>query len=279
MTCTLHNGSPVNSRIKSRQRLGKYRIKRLIGGGGFAQVYSATDTIEGIDVALKIPRGDYVDQEMLDLFKQEVRLVARLDHPNILPIKNADFIDGKFVVATRLGDETLESRLERRISTRKCLTCFEQMIAGLACAHEANVMHCDIKPENFILFGADTIMLADFGIAKVSRLTIEGSGTGTVGHMAPEQAMGRPSKRSDVFSMGLIMYRMLTGFWPRYPFDWPAPGAIRLKKRRIHPDLIRFIRKAIEPRPNGRFIDAVQMEEIFDEVYETALRNLTRTRR
>lgn len=242
-------------------------------------MYSATDTIEGIDVALKIPRGDYVDQEMLDLFKQEVRLVARLDHPNILPIKNADFIDGKFVVATRLGDETLESRLERRISTRKCLTCFEQMIAGLACAHEANVMHCDIKPENFILFGADTIMLADFGIAKVSRLTIEGSGTGTVGHMAPEQAMGRPSKRSDVFSMGLIMYRMLTGFWPRYPFDWPAPGAIRLKKRRIHPDLIRFIRKAIEPRPNGRFIDAVQMEEIFDEVYETALRNLTRTRR
>lgn len=259
--------------------LGKYRIKKLIGGGGFANVYAAQDTIEGVEVALKIPQGEYVDQEMLDLFKQEVRMVSRLDHPNILPIKNADFIDGRFVVASRLGQETLDSRLERRISTEKCLSYFEQMIAAVACAHEANILHCDIKPANFILFDSESIMLTDFGIAKVSRITIEGSGTGTVGHMAPEQAMGRPSKRSDVFSLGLIMYRMLAGCWPEYPFDWPPPSAIKLRQKRIHPDFIRFVRKAIAARPNDRYVDAVQMAGKYDAVYKTALRNLKKARR
>lgn len=267
------------ARLKSRQILGKYRIKRLVGCGGFAQVYAAHDSIEGIDVALKIPLDHHVDAELMELFKQEVRLVAKLDHPNILPIKNADFIGDRFVVASRLGDESLESRLSRRISTEKCLSFFEQMIGAVACAHESNVVHCDIKPANFVLFGADTIMLTDFGIAKVSRLTVDGSGTGTVGHMAPEQAMGRPNKRSDVFSLGLIMYRMLAGCWPEYPFDWPPPGAIRLRQKRIHPDLIRFIQKATAFRPQARFADAIQMENRYAAIVETAIRNLRRRRR
>ena len=275
----MRNGKLANGRLKPRQMLGKYRIKKLIGAGGFAYVYAANDTIEGIDVALKIPLGQYIDQEMLDLFKQEVRLVAKLDHPNILPIKNADFIEDRFVVVTRLGDETLESRLGRRISVEKCLSLFEQMIGAVAAAHECNVLHCDIKPDNFILFGGDRVMLTDFGIAKVSRLTFQGSGTGTVGHMAPEQAMGRPNKRSDVFALGLIMYRMLSGAWPEYPFEWPLPGASNLRKKFVHPDLIRFIRKSLSARPSARFVDAVQMEEKYEEVYEVALRNLKRKRR
>jgi serine/threonine-protein kinase len=259
--------------------LGKYKITQLIGSGGFANVYAAVDTIEGGKVALKIPIGDFVDQEMLDLFKQEVRLVATLDHPNILPIKNADFIDGRFVVASRLGDETLDSRLKRRITVEKSFVFFEQMIAAVAHAHDSDVLHCDIKPENFIIFDGDTIMLTDFGIAKVSRMTIDGSGTGTIGHMAPEQAMGRPNKRSDVFSLGLIMYRMLSGYWPGYPFDWPPPGANNLRTKRVHPDMIAYIRKSIAARPNDRFVDAVQMESSFEPVLETALRNLKRKRR
>lgn len=265
--------------LRSRQMLGKYRIQRLIGNGGFAQVYSATDTIEGIRVALKIPFAHYVDNDLIDLFKQEVRLVSRLDHPNILPIKNADFIDGRFVVVSRLGDETLESRLERRISVRKSISFFEQMISAVAAAHEKNILHCDIKPGNFLIFDGETVMLTDFGIAKVSRMTIEGSGTGTVGHMAPEQAMGRPSKRSDVFSLGLIMYRMLSGKWPEYPFDWPPRGVLNMKRKRVHPELIRFIRKSIEPRPSDRFVDAIQMENRFEDVSRVALRNLDRKRR
>lgn len=267
------------SRLKCRQMLGKYKIVRLIGSGGFAHVYSAIDTIEGTKVALKIPSGDFVDQEMLELFKQEVRLVSTLDHPNILTIKNADFIDGRFVVASRLGDETLDSRLRRRITVEKSLSYIEQMISAVACAHDNNVLHCDIKPENFIIFDRDTIMLTDFGIAKISRLTIDGSGMGTVGHMAPEQAMGRPNKRSDVFLLGLIMYRMLAGHWPTYPFDWPPPGASNLRLKRVHPDMIRFVRKSIAARPNDRYVDAVQMESVFEPVLATALRNLKRSRR
>lgn len=178
--------------LRSRQMLGKYRIVRLIATGGFARVYAATDTIEGISVALKIPSQELIDDDMLELFRQEVRLISRLDHPNILPVKNADFVDGRFVIATRLGKETLQSRLSRRISTIKALDFIDQMISAVAAAHDANIMHCDIKPENFILFEDDTIRLTDFGIAKVSRMTVDGSGTGTVGHMAPSRPWGDP---------------------------------------------------------------------------------------
>jgi serine/threonine-protein kinase len=256
--------------------LGKYRIGKLISSGGFARVYSATDTIEGIQVALKIPFAEHVDDDMLALFRQEVRMVARLDHPNILPVKTADFVDHRFLIVSKLGQETLEDRLARRISVLKALHYIEQMISAVACAHHANIVHCDVKPANFILFGDDVIRLTDFGIAKVSSLTIEASGTGTVGHMAPEQAMGRPNKRSDVFSLGLIMYRMLAGVWPEYPFDWPPPGAANLRRKRIHPDLIKMIRKAIEPRPRDRYVDAVKMEEVYEKVYPIAVRNLKR---
>ena len=267
---------PSNNGLRSRQRFGKYKIGKLIGSGGFAKVYSALDTIEGIQVALKIPFDDHVDAEMLNLFRQEARVVARLDHPNILPVKNAEFIDGRFAIATRLGIETLESRLTRRISVLKTLDYIDQMISAVACAHECNVLHCDIKPENFILFEDDVVRLTDFGIAKVSRMTVEGSGSGTVGYMAPEQAMGRPNKRSDVFSLGLLMYRMLSGYWPEYPFAWPPPGAQNLRRKRVHPKLIQMIKKAIAPLPKDRFVDGVKMEEVYETVYPIAVRNLKR---
>lgn len=272
-----HNTGGLDAKhLKPRQMLGKYKIHKRIGSGGFAQVFSAIDTIEGIRVALKVPHQDFVDQEMLDAFKKEVRLVATLDHPNILPVKNADFIDGRFVVVTRLGDETLENRLKRRCSTEKCYSFFEQMIGAAACAHQSNILHCDIKPENFIIFNGDTLMLTDFGIAKVAQATIEGSGTGTIGYMAPEQAMGRPGKRSDVFALGLIMYRMLAGYWPEYPFDWPPPGASKLRRKRVHPELIAIIRRSIAARPKDRYADAVQMESRYEKVYPKALLKLRR---
>lgn len=184
---------------RPRQMFGKFRIAKLLANSGFAKVYSAFDTIEGIWVALKLPHGHFVDDDMIDLFRHEVRLVAKLDHPNILPVKEANFIDGQFVVATRLGHETLADRLTRRMSVPTALGMAEQMIAAVAYAHEVGIIHCDVKPENFILFADNQLRLADFGIAKVSTITVAGSGTGTIGHMAPEQAMGRPSMRSDVF--------------------------------------------------------------------------------
>ena len=268
----------TRSNLRRGQLFGKYKIMGLIGSGGFARVYAAGDTIEGIVVALKIPHEQFIDRELLDQIKQEIRITAKLSHENILAVKNAEFIDDRLVIVTLLGNETLEDRLQRRISTQKALGYAEQMVDAVAFAHESGVIHCDIKPENFILFDDDVIRLTDFGIAKVSRITIEGSGTGTVGHMAPEQAMGKPSLRSDVFSLGLILYRMFAGAWPEYPFHWPPPNAQRLRQRHVHPELIAIIKKAIDPKPNARFADAVRMQAAFEATLPKAQRNLKRRR-
>src|SRR5690606_16309985 len=133
---------------------------------------------------------------------------ARLDHPNILPIKNAEFIDDNFVVAFALGTGTLADRLSRRISPETALSYTDQILESLAYAHSQNIIHCDVKPENIILFPNHRSRLTDFGIAKVAMRRIKASGSGTVGYIAPEQAMGKPSFRSDVFSAGLILVRM-----------------------------------------------------------------------
>lgn len=262
--------------IRARQNLGKYRIEKKIGDGGFATVYSAFDTIEGVHVALKIPHEHYVSNQMLDLFRQEVRLAAQLDHPNVLRLKDASLIDGRFVVVTLLGKQTLEQRLAKRISVAKAYDYADQMIAGVAYAHNNGLIHCDIKPDNFILFENDILRLGDWGIAKVSRKTIEGSGTGTVGHMSPEQAMGKPSLRSDVFSLGLIIYRMLSGYWPDFPFQWPPPGASNLRRKSVHPEMIALIRKSISIKPHERYSDASRMHDAFTETLPRALNLLER---
>ena len=265
---------PVADNLRARSRIGKYRIERKVGSGGFGNVYVAMDTIEGVRVALKVPHEHLVDESMLEQFRHEVRLVAKLDHPHILPLRNADIIDGRFVFATLLGRETLDNRLGRRLATEKAFSFTRQMIAAVAYAHRAGIVHCDIKPENFILFDGDVLRLADFGIAKVSRLTIEGAGTGTIGHMAPEQAMGKPSFRSDVFSTGLIVYRMLAGVWPEYPFDWPPPSFAKLRTKRVHRDLIAVIKKSIAAKPRARYADGQKLEQAFAEVLPAAIRHV-----
>lgn len=264
--------------IRSRQMLGKYRIERKVGSGGFSAVYSAFDTIEGIRVALKVPHEIYVTAELLENFKKEVRLVAKLDHPHILQLKDASMIDGRLVVVTLLGNQTLDDRLKKRVSVERAYAYGAQLISAVAYAHRNRLIHCDIKPENIILFDNEQLRLGDFGIAKVSLKTIQGSGTGTVGHIAPEQAMGRPSARSDVFSVGLIIYRMLTGCWPEYPFDWPFPGAIQLRRKFVHPEMIDLIRKSLATKPKDRFADALKMEKEFQQVLPKALKSLRKKR-
>jgi serine/threonine-protein kinase len=251
--------------------IGKYRIERRLGEGGFAVVYQAMDTIEGIRVALKVPHTQNVSDEVLRDFRNEARLNAKLDHPHILPLKDASFIDGHFVIVFQLGDKTLSERLRRRMAFKTALDFAEQMLEAVAYAHSLRIVHCDITPDNVILFADKHLRLADFGIAKVAQRTIKGSGSGTVGFMAPEQAMGRPSPKSDVFSLGLIFYRMLTGQRPEWPYQWPPPGHQRLR-RRVHPDLIDFLRRAIEPDPRKRFRDGVQMLHVFRRVKKRALR-------
>ena len=257
-------------RLRARQKLGKYRIIRRLADGGFASVFQALDTIEGIAVALKVPHPHLVNQELLDDFRNEVRLTARLEHPHILPLKNADYIDGHFVVAYPLGQRSLGDRLKSRMSLRSAIELAEQMLEGVAYAHGQGIIHCDIKPENLILFPENHLCLTDFGIAKVAQKTVLASGSGTVGYVAPEQAMGKPSFHSDVFSLGLILYRMLSGHLPEWPFDWPPPGYQRLQ-RSVHPRVISLLEKAIDVDPHRRFCNAEQMLAVFLRLKSRAL--------
>lgn len=249
--------------LRPRQMLGKYRIVRKLAEGGFATIYEGLDTIEGLRVALRVPRLRHLSAEMLEMFRKEVRLVARLEHPNILPVKNAEFIDDLFVVSTLLGRGTLADELDERwLPARTALAYGEQILEAAAYAHGQRIIHCDIKPENLILFPGERLRLADFGIAKVALRTLAASGSGTVGYLAPEQALGRPSFRSDVFSIGLILYQMFSGEVPEWPFAWPPAGIERVR-RKAHPELIALLERALRVDQYRRFADAGSMLTAF----------------
>lgn len=246
--------------LRARQRLGKYKIVRRLGQGGFAAVYLASDTVEGIKVALKIPHAHLVNPELLNLFQREARTVAQLDHPHILALKNADFIDGRFVLVYPAGEETLGARMQRRMRFDTIVEYSESLLDGLAYAHAQRIVHCDVNPENLILMPDGRLCLTDFGVAKVAQKTeaICAGGTGTLGYLAPEQAMGFPSFRSDVFSAGLVLYRMFLGQTLSWPFDWPTPSPCRSRPE-LRGGFETFLRKAVHPEPKKRFRDAGTM--------------------
>ena len=247
--------------LRTRQKIGKYRILGRIASGPLADVYRAFDTIHKTRVALKIPKsGDHTGEEE---FLHEVQVAAKLRHPNILSVLNASYIDEHFVIAMDLGDESLAERLERRISTARAMDLASQALAALAHAHERKIIHCDIKPENFILFAGNQLKLADFGFAKISLRTLKASGSGTIDYIAPEQAMGRPKFQSDVFSMGLVLYRLFSGKLPEWPFNWPMVGHERLKTR-VRPEIADILKKAIQLDPAKRYRDALQMQADFE---------------
>jgi serine/threonine protein kinase len=248
--------------LRRGSKLGKYAIRRRLADGGFAAVYEALDTIEGIPVAIKIPHASLVTPEMLTDFRREVRITSRLDHPNILPIKNAQFIGEYFVVASPLGQGSLADVLGKRTALRARLTFAEQILEAVSYAHEQGIVHCDIKPDNFILFPGPRLRLADFGIARLALKTVVMSGAGTVGYIAPEQAVGKASSRSDVFSIGAILYEMFAGKTPEWPYEWPPPGADRLRQA-LHRDLISILKRALVLDHRKRFADATAMLRAF----------------
>ncbi|MDH5491774.1 MAG: serine/threonine protein kinase [Myxococcales bacterium] len=265
---------PGRSRSLARGKmLGKYRIGAQLGEGGFAVVYKARDTVEGIDVALKVPRAQMLAGGSLDDLLKEVRITGRLEHPGILPIKNATFVEQQLVIAYPLGEKSLADRLRHRIASRTALDYGQQLLEAVAYAHSRRVIHCDINPNNVILFPDGTARLTDFGIARIALQTrmIHGSGTGTVGYIAPEQALGQPSFRSDVFSLGLIFFRLFSGVLPCWPYVWPMAGSAKLR-RKLRPEMIEFIRRAIEVNERRRFRNAIPMLSAFEKVRKRALR-------
>lgn len=257
--------------VRIGQRLGKYKIRRRVARGGFGEVFAAYDTIEGIEIALKVPFDPVAAAEGVDDLLREVRITSKLAHRNVLPIKNADFVGPLFVIAQPLGEQSLAMRMRRRMTFVRRMDFAAQLLAGLAHAHERGVMHRDIKPDNVILFADGTLRLADFGIARSSRRSADETSSGSLGYMAPEQALGKPTPRSDVFSAGLVIHELLTSKLPAWPFQWPVEGCDRLRKH--HPDLRGFLQRAIDIDTRKRFRDAAVMQRAFEPVRRRALRH------
>jgi eukaryotic-like serine/threonine-protein kinase len=252
----------IKALLKARQKLGKYVIKRRLANGPLAAVYEALDTIQDVRVALKIPQPGATDEFFLQDFKREARLAAKLEHENILPVRDASYIDGHFVIVMPLGIGSLADRMKSRLPTKTILSFTEQALAAVAHAHQAKIIHCDIKPGNFVVFPGDCIKLTDFAFSKVAQRSVRASGSGTVGYIAPEQAVGRPMFQSDVFSLGLLIYELLSGYVSEWPYDWPPPGIDRVK-RKLTPEQVAWLRKALEVKPERRYRNAVVMLEEF----------------
>ena len=253
------------SRLRVGQWLGRYRLQRRLGAGGFATVYAAFDTIEKRRVAIKVPDTQPAGDQTMEDVRREVRIMGSLRHPHILPLESARSIEGRFVMVFPLGSETLADRFGRRLGRATAAEFARQMVSAVAYAHQRSVLHRDVKPENFILFPENHLCLTDFGLARLERGRHAESASGTLGYIAPEQAMGKPSFRSDVFSLGLVIYRMLSGELPEYPFAPPLPGFNRLR-RGLSRDFVAWIRKSIDPIPSRRFRDAVAMHNALGRI-------------
>lgn len=258
---------PRKKLLRARQRLGKYRIERRLADGPRAAVYQAYDTIHGVKVALKIPDPDIMDDDFLDEFRREARLSVRMEHPNVLPVQNACFLDDYFVIAMPLGIETLADRMTRRMSNELALDFTHQALAAVAHAHSRKIIHCDVKPENFIIFPDNRLRLTDFGFSKIALRSVrKASGSGTVGYLSPEQALGRPMFQSDVFALGLVIYQMFSGQLAEWPFKWPPPGYPRIRSK-LRPKVLSWLRTAMEFKPNDRYKNAVTMERAFKKIH------------
>lgn len=213
-------------------RLGKYRLERRVGEGGSATVWKARDTVEGRWVALKIVAPAVVAEFGRDAIETEARLAAQLDHPRIVTIRNADWIDGAFVLVTDLARSSLDRASGIRRSPARILSVVTDAAEGMAHAHERGLIHRDVKPANILIYADHHARLADFGTARIgqarTRVLTE---AGTMGYMAPEQAYGQPRFASDVFSLALTAYELWAGVLPGWPFEWPLEGAERFGKR------------------------------------------------
>ena len=256
--------------LRRGSRLGKYRLDRSIGRGGFAEVWRAIDTVENRRVALKVTHNDAVEAWGRKAIEHEAQIACRLDHPGILKVRNADWIDGRFVIASELARTHLGRYLAARRFGMTALRVTREIAHALAFAHERRVMHRDVKPENILIFDDGHAALADFGASRlVAKQTQTYTDAGTLGYMAPEQAYGRARLASDVFSLGLIAYELLSGRLPAWPFEWPFPGHEKMASK-VPPEVLPVLRKAAQFDPRKRYPDAVAFANALDRALERA---------
>lgn len=265
--------------LRRGTRLGKYRLDRRIGRGGFATVWRARDTVENRPVALKIADPAQVAEWGREALMHEARIAARLVHPHIVSARNADWIDGTFVLATDLAERSLATYPGARRSGRIALRVIRDVAAGLAHAHAQGILHRDVKPENVLIFADGRAALADFGVARFSKGASRSfTEAGTLGYMAPEQAYGRPRPASDVFALGLIAYETLTGHLPTWPFEWPPERYERFCEK--VPEPVRpVLRRAAEFDPDRRWPDAVAFHRALEAAFARVERERQAPRR
>ena len=209
---------------------GRYTIERPLGSGGMAEVFLARDGVLDRDVALKVLRGQYAgDEEFYERFRREATSAAGLSHPNIVQVYDrGEAPDGTCYIAMEyVSGGTLKERLDERgpMEPERALAVAGQVAEALWAAHERGVIHRDIKPQNILITDMGHLKVTDFGIARAaSAATISATNAvfGTAGYLSPEQALGEPATpRSDLYSLGIVLYELLTGVVP-YRADNPV---------------------------------------------------------
>lgn len=222
----------------SGKKLGRYQIMEPLGQGGMAAVYKAGDTLLERDVAIKIIRRDAFPPEILHdvlkRFEREAKSLARLSHPNIVKVLDYGEYEGSpYLVLEYMPGGTLKEKVGATIPWEEAVRQILPIARGLEYAHRRGIIHRDIKPANILLTDDAEPMLSDFGIAKIfggdKATTITGSGVtvGTPEYMAPEQWTGDTGAYSDIYSLGIVLYEMVTG---NKPFVADTPGGILLKQ-------------------------------------------------
>src|SRR5256884_5308444 len=253
----------------------RYVIKRKLGSGGMADVYLAEDQELGRPVALKLLDERHAsDEQFVERFRREAQSAAGLNHPSIVSIFDRGYAEGTYYIAMEFLDgRTLKELLVKNGPTPVpiAIDYARQILSALAFAHHNGIVHRDIKPYNIVVGGDGRLKVTDFGIARsgTSQMTEVGSIVGTAQYLSPEQARGAPvDPRSDLYSLGVVIYEMLTG---KVPFTGDTPVEIAMKhlsqvpkppsewREEVPHDLDAVVMRALAKDPEQRYGSAEEL--------------------